>query len=46
MLFAKDNFIRKICYHIVSWGYYDTTVLILIGISTVLLTLDNPNNDE
>ena len=26
--------------------YYDSTVLALIGISTILLTLDNPLNDE
>ena len=34
------------CYHIVKWAYYDSIVLLLIFISTVLLTLDNPNNDE
>lgn len=46
MIFSSQNFIRKMCYNIVKWAYYDSIVLILIFISTVLLTLDNPNNDE
>ena len=44
--FAKDNCVRRICYHIVKNSFYDTAVLILIGISTILLTLDNPNLDS
>ena len=28
-----------------NWKHYDTTVLVLIAISTLLLTLDNPNMD-
>ena len=44
-LFSKDNWVRKVCYKIVKNSNYDTVVLMLIGISTILLTLDNPNMD-
>ena len=44
-LFNSDNFIRKICYHIVKHSWYDSVVLILIAVSSILLTLDNPNID-
>lgn len=44
-LFAPDNRFRQFCYKIVKWSYYDTVVLFFIAISTLLLTLDNPNND-
>lgn len=44
-IFGKDNWLRKVCYHIVKHPWYDTTVLSLIAISTILLTLDNPNMD-
>ena len=43
--FSKENCLRRICYHIVKHAWYDTAVLVLIGVSTVLLTLDNPNLD-
>lgn len=42
-IFSPQNCFRRICYHIVKWSYYDSFVLILIGISTILLTMDNPN---
>ena len=45
-LLGKENCVRKVCYHIVKHKWYDTAVLLLIAISTVLLTLDNPNMDE
>lgn len=45
-LFTKENCLRKICYHIVSHSWYDSVVLFLIAVSTVLLTLDNPNMDD
>lgn len=44
--FSKGNCLRKICYHIVKHSWYDSAVLTLIGISTILLTLDNPNIDD
>ena len=44
-IFKPNNWLRQICYKIVKWAYYDTAVLFLIAISTLLLTLDNPNND-
>lgn len=45
-LFSKENCLRKVCYNIVKHELYDSLVLLLIGISTILLTLDNPNMDE
>lgn len=44
-IFSPENWLRRICYHIVKWQYYDTGVLVLIAVSTVLLTIDNPNDD-
>ena len=43
--FKPKNWLRRVCFHIVDWKHYDTVVLFLIAISTVLLTLDNPNTD-
>ena len=45
-LFSKTNCLRNVCYRIVRHPLYDSAVLILIGISTILLTMDNPNMDE
>ena len=45
-LFTKENWLRKICYHIVKFKHYDNIVLMLIAVSTILLTLDNPNMDD
>ena len=45
-LFSKENWLRKVCYHIVKFKHYDNIVLLLIAISTILLTLDNPNMDD
>ena len=45
-IFGPTNKIRVICKGIVENKYYDSIVLALIGISTILLTLDNPLNDE
>ena len=46
-LFTKENWLRKVCYNIVKYKHYDNIVLFLIAVSTILLTLDNPNmNDE
>ena len=44
-IFPPENRIRYLCYKIVNWKHYDTTVLVLIAISTLLLTMDNPNMD-
>tara|TARA_A100001015_G_C15039986_1_gene738968 strand:+ start:1072 stop:1491 length:420 start_codon:yes stop_codon:yes gene_type:complete len=44
-LFGQENCVRKICYRIVKHPSYDSVVLILIAVSTILLTLDNPNLD-
>ena len=49
-IFSPSNKLRRICYKIVSWYYderfnYDNAVLLLIAISTILLTLDNPLRD-
>jgi len=45
-LFSKDNYLRQVCAKVVKHNYYDTGVLILITISTILLTLDSPNMDS
>ena len=45
-LFSKTNCFRRVCYHIVKHPWYDNIVLLLIAISTILLTLDNPNMDD
>lgn len=50
-IFSPENTFRKICYKIVSWHpseriNYDNVVLLLIAISTILLTLDNPLEDS
>lgn len=45
-MFGPENPIRRFCKTTVENKYYDSTVLALIGISTILLTLDNPLNDE
>lgn len=45
MIFTPDSNIRKVCKRIVEHPYYNSIVLFLISISTVLLTLDNPLND-
>ena len=44
-LFSNQNCIRRLFHRIVSNSWYDTVVLILIAISTILLVLDNPNSD-
>ena len=44
-IFSKDNCLRSICYKIVKHPFYDSAVLILIAVSTILLTIDNPNMD-
>lgn len=45
-LFSPKNKLRQICKSIVEYKHFDNIVLMLIGISTILLTLDNPLNDE
>ena len=50
-IFSPDNCLRKVCHKIVAWRLndtinYDNVVLLLIGISTILLTLDNPLQDK
>ena len=44
--FSKTNCLRKVCHRIVKHAWYDSAVLILIAVSTLLLTLDNPNMDQ
>ena len=43
LCFSKDNCLRKFCFKIISHKWYDSLVLILIAISTILLTMENPN---
>ena len=43
---SPENCLRKVCYTIVKQDYYDSCVLVLIAISTIMLTLDSPNIDE
>ena len=50
-IFSPKNKVRQICHKIVSWHpseriNYDNAVLLLIAISTILLTLDNPLRDQ
>lgn len=44
-VFAENNCLRRICHKIVKNKFYDSIVLILISVSSVLLTLDDPNMD-
>ena len=44
--FSKTNSLRNICFQIVKHPYYDSAVLVLIAISTIMLTLDNPNMNQ
>ena len=44
--FSKDNCLRRVCFKIVNHRWYDAGVLVLIFVSTIMLTLDNPNDDE
>lgn len=46
MIFGPKNLLRRFCKAIVEFSYYDTIVMSLIFISTILLTLDNPLNDK
>lgn len=45
-VFSPTNRLRKVCKAIVEFKYYDMFVMVLIGISTLLLMLDNPLNDQ
>lgn len=45
-LFGPHNKLRLCCKSIVELKYYDFAVMILIGISTVLLILENPLEDQ
>ena len=44
-IFSGKNIIRRILRNFVTLKYFDTAILILILISTILLTLDNPLDD-
>lgn len=44
-IFSSTNSLRNFCFNFVKARWYDTGVLILIAVSTILLTLDNPNSD-
>lgn len=44
-VFGPNNRIRNFCKKIVEFYYFDSIVMGLISISTILLTLDNPLND-
>lgn len=43
--FSSDNWLRRGCESFVKYRHYDNMILVLIAISTILLTLDNPNID-
>lgn len=45
-IFSKTNPIRQFTRLVVSHPFYDSVVLFLIGISSILLILDNPNMDD
>ena len=45
-IFTDDHRIRRLCKWIVELKYYDSFVMVLIFASTILLTLDNPLNDQ
>lgn len=44
--FAPQNPVRRFCRAIIEFKYYDTILMTLIGVSTILLTLDNPLQDQ
>ena len=44
-VFSSGNRVRQVTKSIVEYKYYDSFVLTLIIVSTILLTLDNPLND-
>ena len=45
-LFKPCNPIRNLCHKVVSNRYYNNAVLGLIGISTIVLAIDNPLYDQ
>lgn len=45
-VFGPNNFVRQLCKAIVEFNYYHSIVMGLIFVSTILLTLDNPLNDQ
>lgn len=44
-IFSKSNCLRRLCFYIVNHRWYDRAVFSLITISSILLTLDDPNMD-
>jgi voltage-dependent calcium channel L type alpha-1D len=44
-IFGKKNPIRRICKSIVTWEYFDSIIITIIVISSVVLAIDNPLND-
>lgn len=45
MMFGPTNYLRVILARIVSWHYFDNLIVVIIIISTINLSLDNPLND-
>mgnify|MGYP001406723417 CR=1 FL=1 len=45
-IFSPTNPVRVLCHAIVSNSYYNSVVLILIGLSTIVLAIDNPLYDQ
>ena len=45
-MFGPHNRVRLFCKSIVELKYYDYVVMFLIGVSTVLLILENPLDDK
>ena len=44
-IFSGDNCLRKLCHNIIKRKSFDNGILVLILISTILLTLENPLDD-
>jgi len=44
-LFSETSLFRKLCGYIVYFRYFDSFILFMILVSTILLTLDNPLDD-
>ena len=45
-MFGPRNRVRLFCKSIVERKYYDYVVMLLIGVSTILLILENPLDDK
>lgn len=44
-IFSDTNFVRMHCLHFINHKHFDNFILILIGLSSIFLAMENPLND-